>query len=119
MGLFSKLSGINSLAEQYPAKDLPQGKEFLKQTIQFGAIRYRKCVNIIISQQGFYLRVNPPLGQMRKIFIPWDKIIRTSTSSLYGSKAAQLFIESPTNESLRVYNDLFIIIQPHLKTTLR
>jgi len=116
MGLFANLSGIKRLAEQYPVKEQAEGNELVSQTVQFGSIRYRNCVRIIISPKGIYLRITPPLGSNYEMLIPWGEIVKTSVSSLYGSKAMQIHIGNPEKDSLTVYNKLFDLIQPYLET---
>lgn len=114
MGIFAGISGLNRLVEKYLVKEYPEGKELVRQTVQFGLVRYRNCVTVIINIQGLYLKVSPPLSSSSEMLIPWDEIKRISHTRLYGSKAIQLSLGFSGKDNLIVYNELFELIQSYL-----
>ena len=95
MGLFQKISGWDKLVKQYRAVDPPTGKEYTKQTVQIGPVRYRRCVTVHISDQGFYLQPRLVLARYPAVLIPWDEITRVTDSRIYWGRAKRLSIGEP------------------------
>jgi hypothetical protein len=114
MGIFSRISGLNGLVEQFPVEEAPKGREFFKQTIQIGSVRFRKCVTVIIDASGLYLKVAPPLSRSSEVLIPWDDIKEVSPTRLYGRQASSLSLGITGEDHLIVYNKLFKLMEPHL-----
>ena len=114
MGIFSRISGLHRLVEQFPVEEAPKGKEFFKQTIQIGSVRFRKCTTVIIDANGLYLKVAPPLSRCSEVLIPWDEINEVSRTRLYGRQASNLSLGIAGKDHLIVYNELFKLMEPHL-----
>ena len=106
MGIFSRISGIDKLAEKFPAAGTPSGQEFKKQTIQIGPVRYRNCLTVIINSSGLYLLVTAPFIKTHEIFIPWEEFYNVGSTRLYSQKAVKLNIGKPSIGTISVYESL-------------
>jgi hypothetical protein len=112
--LFARRSGLSALAERYPASDRPQHVDYTKQTVKFGAVRYRRCVGVSADAQGLYLDVNPPLGRRREILIPWDAVTAVHPARLYWRPAMAMSIGDPELATVTVYRRLFESLAPYM-----
>jgi len=74
MQFFAQISGWTRLAELYPATHRSEGQEYTQQTVQVGAVRYRKCMTVGIGSQGLYLWARPILSRYQPVLIPWGEI---------------------------------------------
>jgi hypothetical protein len=118
-GFFVQASGYNRLAERYPAEGGSEGPAHTMQTVQFGPVRYRRCVTVHVSDQGLYLQ--PCLFYVRypPILIPWDEVVRVRPSRIHAwSQARLLSIGEPEVGTIRVEMGLFKLIQPYLSPKL-
>jgi hypothetical protein len=118
MRIFAGISGWNRLAERYPAGDAPEGAKHTKQTVQVGAVRYRRCVTVCLSPQGLYVWARPILSKYPPILIPWDEIQHIQETRLYWERAMQLSVGSPQVGTITVQKRLFELIQPYLNHEL-
>lgn len=118
MGMLARIGGLNRLMERYPATEVQEGVERVKQTVQIGWVRYRSCVTVIISARGLYLNVIPPLSRRAEMLIPWDEIKGVSKTKLYGRNASQLSLGSSGKDNLIVYDGLIEFMQPYLRADL-
>jgi hypothetical protein len=110
----ARASGWSELAKLYAADGMPTGRRYARQTVQVGAIRYRRCVTVGIDSLGLWLWVKPQLTRFRPVFIPWDKIKGTQETRLYSRQAVQLSIEGPPATTVTVYRELFEEMSPYL-----
>ena len=107
MGIFSKASGLDRLAERYPAGHAPAGNDHVKQTVQVGIVRYRRCVTVGIGTEGLFLWVRPPVGRQAKLLIPWNEIRQIQEAKLYGRPGMRLSIGEPEVGEITIYRELF------------
>ena len=117
MGVFAKVSGLNKLAEHYPATHEPGGVSQTKQTVKVGVVRYRRCVTVSIGigPEGLFLWVQPPLGRAGKLLIPWDEIGQVRGAMLYGRQGVHMSIGDPEVGEITMYRELFERLRGHLK----
>jgi hypothetical protein len=115
MRFFARASGLTKLAERYPANHQPEGQKYTKQTLQIGAVRFRKSVTVYINPEGLYVWAHPIFSNYPPIFIPWSEVKRTQESSIYGGRAMLLSIGDPQMGTIRVKMGLFRLIETHLK----
>lgn len=115
MGVFAKVSGLNALAEHYPATHDPGGVSQTRQTVKIGVVRYRKYVTISIGTEGLFLWVRPPLGGQGRLLIPWDAIKQIREASLYGRQDVHMSIGDPEVGEITMYGDLFERVRTHLR----
>ncbi|MBN2174761.1 MAG: hypothetical protein JW731_11565 [Bacteroidales bacterium] len=106
MGLFSKISGLDRLVQEFPVGYHSIEKEYKKCTVKIGKVRYRRCVNVGIGPEGLILKVNPPMVKAKQFFIPWTEVQETHSDSLYNLKAATLKLKS-NNTPITFYEKLF------------
>ncbi len=116
MGFFAKTSGLDRLADKYAIKQQPEGSYFSKQTIQIGAVRYRKCVTIGLCPSGLYLWPRPIFSKNPAILVPWPDIVNTQPAKIYQNRATELTIGEPRIGAVRVYVDIYRKMEPFLKT---
>ena len=110
----ARVSGWTELVKLYPADGMPTGEKYVRQTVQFGTVRYRRCVMVSIDPLGLWIWVRAPLARFRPLFIPWDRIKRTQETRLYSRKAVQLSIERSSAATITVYRELFEEMAPYL-----
>jgi len=115
MGIFAKTSGLNKLAEHYPAPREPVQADQIRQTVQIGAVRYRGCVIVNFNTEGLFLGVFPPLGKKENILIPWEEIRSVSKGTLYGRQGVCLSIGDPGVAVITLYRELFEQMKIYLK----
>jgi len=114
MGIFAKVSGLNKLAEHYPATHDPGGVSQTKQTVKVGVVRYRRCVTVSIGPEGLFLWVRPLLGRQGRLLIPWDEIKQVRGSRMYGRQGVHMSIGDPEVGEITMYRDLFELMRAHL-----
>jgi hypothetical protein len=115
MRLFARLSGLSKIIEHYSTSRTSQGEKLVKQTIQIGAVRYRKCVFIDIDTQGFYFCIRTVFGKCPQIFLPWDEFGNIRESEIYGKKAKQFSIGEPPIGTIRIPEAIFNKMENYLK----
>lgn len=95
-------SGYARLAAWYPAVGAPEGLILRGQTVQFGAVRYTRCVTIGIADEGLFLEiVSRSLGRHRPALVPWAEVRATYPSHLRMREAVELVVGEPRVVSLR------------------
>ncbi len=67
---FGNLSKMPELTSKYQVSTPPEGDVLRKQTIQIEAVRYRSCVDIILSPQGFFFSIKSPFSRYENILVP-------------------------------------------------
>ena len=71
----SRVSGWSKLAERYRAASAPQGERFLWNSAQVGAVSFRSCLNMTVSDAGFYMIPVLVFGLfMPGLLIPWSDV---------------------------------------------
>ena len=106
--LFKRRSGYARLAVLYPAIAPPEGSVLRAQTVQFGAVRYTRCVTVGVTDDGLFFKiVSRSLGRHRSIQLPWGEVRATYPSQLRGREAIELVIGAPQIASVRVLAPLY------------
>jgi hypothetical protein len=101
-------SGYARLAALYPAVSRPEGRVLRGQTVQFGAVRYTRCVTVGLDDEGLYLKVvSRSLGRHRPLLVPWQEVRATYPSHLRLRDAVELIVGAPQIASLRVLPPLY------------
>ena len=114
MGVFTQMSGLDTLVKRYPATEPSQGTRLDKQTVQIGPVRYRRCVTVQIDDAGLTLWVRPPLGRHLAIRIPWSELVPRSETRIYWARAMLLSVGQPEIATLRVQMGLYERLRPYL-----
>lgn len=115
------------LSERYPAVEAtssvvaaPSARH--GQTIQVGAVRWKRCVSVCITPEGLHLLMPSPgallkvLGLMGKqpIFIPWSEIVGAEPARLFMLSGYRLLIGNPLVATVTMYAELYSAIYPYL-----
>ena len=112
--IFGRVSGLNRLAQAYPALSTPAGPTLAGRTVQIGAVRYRRCVTVHVSDAGLYLWVRPVLSRHQPILIPWSEVKQVRETMLYWQRAMRLSVGMPEVATVTLLMDLFTLVSPHL-----
>jgi hypothetical protein len=112
--VFGRVSGLNRLAQAYPALRAPAGPTLTGQTVQIGAVRYRRCVTVNVSEAGLYLWVRPVLSKHQPILIPWSEVKQVRETVLYWQRAMRLSIGMPELATVTLQMNLFDLVRPYL-----
>ena len=115
MRFFSNISGLNRLAARYPAAHPPEGQKRVKQTVQIGAVRFRRCVTVHVGSAGLHLHVRPIMSRYPPVLIPWEELREPRRTRIYWQTAMLLAIGNPQVATIRVPATLFRHIDPYLK----
>lgn len=104
---FSKIfggttGGWTSLKEHYLTDRAPQGLVLTHQTIQVGAVVYKRCVAVGVADEGLYLNT-----WRKTVLIPWLDIKGVRTTTLYWQTIPQLVVGDPHVATVAVTNELF------------
>lgn len=113
-GAFGRVSGLNRLAERYPATSRPEGQRLDKQTVQVGAVRYRRCVEVCISPAGLYLWVHPFASRYPPLMIPWGEFGRPQRTMIYWQSAVKMGVGAPPVTTVAFKQGLFAKFKPYL-----
>lgn len=107
--MLSKIGGWGRLAGKFAAKKAPEGKILCGQSGQFsGFINYNRCLTIIISTEGLYLKVWPIFGLGHKpILIPWDEIRNVRRSRFLWMRSASFDAGNPTIACISLSERIF------------
>ena len=110
-----KQSKLPEIARRYQAEHQAEGMAFEKQTIELGkSIRFRRCTRVRISETGLYLAIKVMYGKRFGFLIPWSEFSHVTETRLYGMNALNLSVGIPEITSIKVCQDLFLRIKPHL-----
>jgi len=104
-------SGLNLLAEQYPAPGQPMGQCLEKQTVQVNSIRWRRTASLCLTDQGLYLQI----ATAPAAFVPWQAIIDQGSSDLFMLPAHTLDLGQPKLVALRIYDQVYQQMAPYLQ----
>jgi len=114
-GFFGRISGLDDFAKRYSVSREPQGTKLLKQNVQIGAIRYRRCVTVHVNSEGLFLQIQFIFCKSRPpFFIPWHEINNVQDTNLYWQKAALLSVGNSPAKQIIIPRSIFRLIEPHL-----
>ena len=116
MRFFASISGLTRLASQYAASQPPEGQQLTKQTVQVGAVRFRRCVTVHVGSPGLHLLVHPIMSRYPPILIPWEEIRGAQPALIYWQSAKRMAVGKPSVATITVKTSLFRILEPYLQT---
>ncbi|HTR40846.1 MAG TPA: hypothetical protein VMH87_04460 [Pseudomonadales bacterium] len=104
----SMLGGWRRLAESFPARGEPSGKQFSMQGGKVGQANYSGCLTIYSSPEGLYLSIMFPfrLGHP-PLFIPWDAIHNVKTRRFLWVESVTFDVGSPSIARLQLPKKIF------------
>ena len=98
-----KKNAVQKLADNFPTDNFPIDKAVLKNTVQVGRIRYRRCASFCLDKEGIYLRIRFIFKSYPDIFIPWSFIKEARKSKLYSMKAVEFILSNSSLPSQKIY----------------
>ncbi len=105
--------GWRRLVEEYPAPCPAQGQVHKRQTLQIGAVVYKRCVTVGIADEGLYLNV-----WRKTVRIPWQDFKRLEQATLYWQKVPMLTVGAPPLATVTVPSPLFELMRSRLPNEL-
>jgi hypothetical protein len=93
--ILGRASGLERLAEMYPAVGPPQGKMYRRQWVAVGGMNYINTATVSMSQEGLYLWVKPFLSKYRPALIPWGELMRPQRTVLTWQRAVRWEVGEP------------------------
>ena len=93
--LFGKKSGLNKLAQLYPADHLAGASVDKKQKVGVDGVGFRNSADIGITPAGLYLWIHPFLSKYDPVLIPWDELSNPQPATLALRRAVRLVIGKP------------------------
>ena len=106
--LFGRTSGLDKLAELYPAAGPPEGEMHRKQRVAVGRVYYKNTADVCFGPPGLYLWVRPFLSRYEPVMIPWSEFGRSQRAILYGQRAVRLTIGDPPVTSV-VFTERLVV----------
>lgn len=114
-GFFGKISGLDELARRYSTTREPRGTELTRQTVQIGAVRYKRCVTLHVAAEGLFLQIKFIFCRSRPpFFIPWQDIKQVQSTRLYWQKAFVLTIGHPPGTKITLPDSIHSLLAPYL-----
>jgi len=114
---FNKL-GYDGLAARFPGSIQPQGPQWEKSCVQFGSMRYRWCVTIVVGPDGVWLQARPPAqGMQAAIHVPWREIRGVHSTLLYWRRAVRLTCGEPAAGTVTVWQPVWDAAGPLWEAT--
>jgi hypothetical protein len=113
---FARASGLTRLIERYATTAACGSGSLRGQTVQIGAVRWRRCVTVVADLGGLYLHVRPFGGRYAPVLIPWSDLRFKRATLLYWGKAATLSVADGPAE-ITLPQRLWELIQPYLLST--
>ncbi len=108
--------GWRRLAQRFAAQGTPDGQRFVRQTVQVGAVVYKRCVTVIISPGGLHVDAGVAARAFGNapLLIPWNEIRHEQRVRLHWQTAVRLSIGEPEIGVITLKSDLFQKVAPML-----
>jgi hypothetical protein len=105
--------GWRRLAEVYTTSKPPRGQSVTKQTIQIGAVTYKRCVTLGIADDGLYITI-----WQKTALVPWTEFKGVGEATLYWQKVPILTVGDPPVATMTVPVAVFQMMRKRLPTGL-
>lgn len=105
--------GWRRLVETYSTSHLPRGPVHKRQTLQIGAVVYKRCVTVEVGDEGLYLSV-----WRRGVLIPWHEFKRLGQATLYWQQVPLLTVGEPPVATITVPITVFELLRAKLPQQL-
>jgi hypothetical protein len=106
--------GWRRRAEAYPAAKPPAGELMKRETAKIGAVVYKRCVTLAVTEAGLYLST-----WGRSALIPWQAFTGLGHTTLYWQKLPMLTVGEPPIASIIVSVSAFEQLRSRLPETLK
>jgi hypothetical protein len=94
--------GWGKLAEVYGTNNPPTGQITKGETIQVGAVTYKRCVTLAVADEGMYVSI-----WRKTVLIPWTEFKAVGQATLYWQKVPMLTVGDPPVASMTVPVQVF------------
>jgi hypothetical protein len=105
--------GWRRLTEVYPTSKPPRGQTVTGQTVQIGAVTYKRCVTLGIADEGLYVTI-----WRKTVLIHWTVLKRIGEATLYWQKVPMLTISDPPVATMTVPVAVFQMMRGRFPATL-
>ncbi len=89
--------GWQRLLEVYASDGAPPGETVKRQSIQIGAVTYKNCVTLGVTDQGLYVSL-----RQKTVRIPWGEIRAVGQATLFWQKVPMLTVGDPPVATMTV-----------------
>ena len=105
--------GWRRVAEVYGSNNPPTGQIVTGQTLQIGAVTYKRCVTVGIADEGLYVAI-----WRKTALIPWTEFKAIGQATLYWQKVPMLTVGDPPVATMTVPVAVFQVMRGKLPTAL-
>jgi hypothetical protein len=103
--------GWRQLAETYATTHTPAGESAVRQTVQIGAVTYKRCATLTVAEEGLYVSI-----WRKTALIPWREFKGIGEATLYWRKVPLFTVGDPTVATMTLPVLIFQRIQAKLST---
>lgn len=103
--------GWRQLAETYATAKDPVGESAARQTIQIGAVTYKRCVALTVADDGLFVSI-----WRKTALIPWQEFKGIGESTLFWERVPLFTVGDPTVTTMTLPVNIFQMIQAKLST---
>lgn len=101
--------GWGKLAEVYGTNNPPTGQITKGETIQVGAVTYKRCVTLGVADEGLYVSI-----WRKTALIPWTEFKSVGQATLYWQKVPVLTVGDPPVATMAVPPQTFEVMRADL-----
>ena len=101
--------GWGKLAEVYGTNNPPTGQITKGETIQVGAVTYKRCVTLGVADEGLYVSI-----WRKTALIPWTEFKGIGQATLYWQKVPMLTVGDPPVATMTVPVVVFDVMRAKL-----
>jgi len=101
--------GWGKLAEVYGSNNPPTGQITKGETIQVGAVTYKRCVTLGVADEGLYVSI-----WRKTALIPWTEFKGIGQATLYWQKVPMLTVGDPPVATMTVPVAVFDVMRAKL-----
>ena len=105
--------GWGRLAEVYATANPPAGQITKRETIQVGALTYKRCVTMGVADEGLYVTI-----WRKTVLIPWTEFKAVAQATLYWQNVPMLTVGEPPVATMTVPLAVFEVMRAKLPVGL-
>ena len=105
--------GWRRLAEVYATAKPPTGQITKRETIQVGAVTYKRCVTLGVADEGLYVAI-----WRKTVLIPWSEFKAVGQASLFWQRVPMLTVGDPPVATMTVPVAVFQVMWGRLPVGL-
>ena len=105
--------GWRRLAEVYATANPPTGQVTKRETIQVGAVTYKRCVTLGVADEGLYVTI-----WRKTALIPWTEFKAVGQTTLHWQKVPMLTVGEPPVATMTVPLAVFQVMRGKLPVGL-